>query len=361
MSTILPVELLETPWKSSGIVGSWLTVNRACNLRCGWCYAAGTEFSKHLDMNLDIAMRLVLFLKSLGVKSIVLIGGEPTIYPHLFTLAHQIVESNINLALVTNGLQLANSTFCEKLHAVGLSNVTISLKGGSDSEYERLTGVRGFSRVMQGLKNLKDLGIEALLEFTVAKDHLENLEKTLLTLIEHEIGHITIDLAGPVVCGDAISANGIPTPFELRDVVHRIHSCLKDSGIDYVIYMTIPFCLIDRDVLYDLRAHDRIVSSCHVPRGDALVFDEKARVLICNHITSYPIGQFGVDFSGADKFWEFWNDQERIRLRRTCSCYPAKQCIECAYWNECGGGCIIKWLYWNPSEFIPGITKEERR
>ena len=27
----------------SRIRGGWLTVNRACNLRCGWCYQKDTE------------------------------------------------------------------------------------------------------------------------------------------------------------------------------------------------------------------------------------------------------------------------------------------------------------------------------
>ena len=29
----------------------WLTINRACNIRCKWCYAQGTGFNKKDNVN----------------------------------------------------------------------------------------------------------------------------------------------------------------------------------------------------------------------------------------------------------------------------------------------------------------------
>ena len=33
--------------------GCWITLNRACNLRCKWCYAQDTKFSLLDDMELE--------------------------------------------------------------------------------------------------------------------------------------------------------------------------------------------------------------------------------------------------------------------------------------------------------------------
>lgn len=47
----------------------WLNVNRACNMRCEWCYAKGTEYSAGDEMSLDLAIRLVEMMRSTGVKT----------------------------------------------------------------------------------------------------------------------------------------------------------------------------------------------------------------------------------------------------------------------------------------------------
>ena len=50
--------------------GCWLTLNRACNLRCTWCYAAGTEFDAQRNMDPNLAHELIDVIGVLGAKSI---------------------------------------------------------------------------------------------------------------------------------------------------------------------------------------------------------------------------------------------------------------------------------------------------
>ena len=51
--------------------GSWLNLNRACNLRCKWCYASGTGFSSKDDMSLKLAKELI-DLRNSGKNSLLL-------------------------------------------------------------------------------------------------------------------------------------------------------------------------------------------------------------------------------------------------------------------------------------------------
>lgn len=48
----------------------WLTVNRACNLRCKWCYAQETGLKKENDMPLKMAKDLVDICSDIGIKHI---------------------------------------------------------------------------------------------------------------------------------------------------------------------------------------------------------------------------------------------------------------------------------------------------
>ena len=61
----------------------WLTVNRSCNLRCQWCYARNMGFSAKDDMSLSLAERCIKIYSDLPMKEVVLLGGEPTIYPYI--------------------------------------------------------------------------------------------------------------------------------------------------------------------------------------------------------------------------------------------------------------------------------------
>ena len=62
----------------------WLTVTRKCNNFCEWCYTQNKLSCE--SMKFDDAMSSVDKLVEMGVKRIVLIGGEPTLYPNFFKL-----------------------------------------------------------------------------------------------------------------------------------------------------------------------------------------------------------------------------------------------------------------------------------
>ena len=255
-------------------------------------------------------------------------------------------------ALITNGIRLADADYCRQLRDAGITNITISIKGASQEQYQQLTKTSGFTKMLLGAQNLRNISIEPSFEITIVKDYLPNLEDMFTALSNLGVSCLTVDLASPVVASDDVGSPNIPNPLELRDAVHRIYRHTDTSRIDYVIYMTIPFCLLDPDILEGLKEQDRLLSSCHIPHGNAIIFDEKGYVLPCNHMASQPLGQYGVDFRTAQEFQKFWNKRQLINFRKTCSCYPAEPCQLCQYWDECGGGCMIKWMYWDPSQYI---------
>lgn len=342
----------ENAYHVGKIRGGWLTLNRSCNLRCKWCYAAGTEFDKGRNMDPFLAHQLIDVMGELGVKSIVLIGGEPTIYPYLYETVAYVRQKGILPMLISNGVRFSNMEFCKRLIDAGVKKITISLKGTTPNHYLELTKMNVFENVLQGIENLRSLDVEPSFEIVIVNEYLSNLEKVFSELTELRVKNITVDLASPVINQNEVSAPGVPNPLELRDAIHRIYHSVDPDQIDYVIYMTIPFCLLDPDVLQGLKDGDRLMSSCHVPHGNALIFDEHGGVLPCNHMESKAIGQWDKDFNSAKDFMLYWNSPELKNFRAACSCYPAEPCKTCSQWKECGGGCMVKWLYWNPADFI---------
>jgi radical SAM protein with 4Fe4S-binding SPASM domain len=127
---------------------------------------------------------------------------------------------------------------------------------------------------------------------------------------------------------------------------------LKESGQSYSFYMTIPLCILDPDVKNELVNSKKITTSCHVPKGSGVIFSEDDEVLPCNHFTDVSYGKLGKDFRTAEEFKVFWNSEESLQFRKEFNSFPHANCSTCADWAVCGGGCKIKWMYYDPKDYI---------
>ena len=61
--------------------------SRACNFRCVYCYqeyrTAGSD-----ELTREEIKDVLLQAKELGARKIIILGGEPSIYPHLVEMLH---------------------------------------------------------------------------------------------------------------------------------------------------------------------------------------------------------------------------------------------------------------------------------
>jgi MoaA/NifB/PqqE/SkfB family radical SAM enzyme len=133
---------------------AWLTINRACNLRCGWCYAKGTAFSQHDTMSTKTAERSLDLLSDLGIKGVILIGGEPTIHPQFIDIVKKIRARNMATYVVTNALRFASSAFLTKATEAGIESITISLKASNAQDFLANTGTDGFAKTVRAIRNI---------------------------------------------------------------------------------------------------------------------------------------------------------------------------------------------------------------
>lgn len=337
------------------ISGGWLTVNRACNMRCPWCYASGTKYDKNATMPLDLAKRLIDIFRDLKVKTMIVLGGEPTIYPHLNDVIRYSNEQGIKPVIVSNGKKLSDYSYVLSLKEVGLSELTISLKAVEPEEYMRLTNRKNanlFQSICTAINNVQSVGLGLNLSITLVRSFVGRLHELTDLLVRLRPSHTTIDMGSPIITPDGMDATGLLSPVEMSEMLVSLHNLLKMTDLNYSFYISIPLCIIDEPARSDILNGGRVLTTCHVPKGQGLVFTPDGHVVICNHFSSFPIGQFGVDFQTAKEFNGYWNSEKIVALRSRASMYPHERCRRCQEWNVCGGGCPVKWLYWDPKDFI---------
>lgn len=339
---------------------SWLNINRACNLRCEWCYAGMMDFGRSENMTLDVVQRSIDFMKGLPVKEVILIGGEPTIHPQFLQIVRMLKEAGFRPLVVTNGIEFANREFLEAAIEAGVNNVTTSLKAANEEDYERFTGKKMFSTVMTAIKNLNETGIPHKVCVTVCEDVIEGFDGIIDALIESKPPLFSFDMGRPVIVNGQVQGDGIALPKTMAEFVIKIYPKLLASGITFNIKMLIPFCLFPRSFIETLIKNDHLSSACQIFEGTGIIIDPKGRLLPCNHFCDNPLGQIGIDFSTADEYVQFRLRSDIADFYKTMGSCPAQECVDCKYWQYCGGGCRIHWLRYGADEMI-GSFSEERR
>ena len=106
------------------IEACWITLNRACNLRCSYCYTNDLGFKKEMDMKFDDFLKIVKFCKEASINHITLIGGEPTVYTHLKECIKILNNEKLDFVIVTNGILFSDEKYLNECKYQDCTHIT---------------------------------------------------------------------------------------------------------------------------------------------------------------------------------------------------------------------------------------------
>jgi MoaA/NifB/PqqE/SkfB family radical SAM enzyme len=140
------------------------TITNACNLRCQMCgqwseegyvrqpTPCAPQFLKD-EMVLEDWKRLVDELAAHQIRSLLLRGGEPFLFPGIIELLQYISEKGIFISIDTNATRIGE--YAEQIARIGKIHLTISLDGPEEI-HDQVRGVKGtFARVRENLLELR--------------------------------------------------------------------------------------------------------------------------------------------------------------------------------------------------------------
>lgn len=329
--------------------GAWITVNRNCNLRCKWCYAQGTEYEKESEMSLDFAKEILLLIKSLNIKNVIIIGGEPTLWPHLIEFNQFCKSLDVKTTLVTNAIKFSEDLFWEKYKLNLNTSVGISVKAYDSLSFKKACGVSSLSSVKIGIKRITELFGKCGVSFvynSFIKDNLINITKFA---IENGANHVSISPCVPTFNGDSIENKySIEIDEFISDFI-RDYKILSDITKNKLyLSMKIPFCLWPKDFIEELLFKKQISSICQVRKKSGIIFDTDGKILMCNNLFSYPIGVYKKDFVDKKSITSLLNSSKIVSYYKKINSYPSAKCINCSKYQICGGGCPLIWSVYDP-------------
>ena len=147
-----------------------LLVNRGCNLRCSFC----DLWQEHIHMPTDRVLALLDEAVAIGVKTLVLTGGEPFLHPGLFTIVAAAKGKGLAVNITTNGTRI--DARWDELIASGVDSLSFSLDGLAPT-HDRLRGQPGaFARTLRGLDRVQAWGGAATsVYFTANRENVGEL------------------------------------------------------------------------------------------------------------------------------------------------------------------------------------------
>jgi MoaA/NifB/PqqE/SkfB family radical SAM enzyme len=172
-----------------------------CNESCFFC-SAEVHARKHINRSFVDIVHDIERAKSQGITEIEFIWGEVLIRPDILLILSYAKKKNFTtLSLETNGTQLSDIKFCEKILSLGLNKITLSIHGASPDINDIHTGLKGsFALKYSWLQNLEQLSdqytfslatnyvmtdknIQDIPAFVQLMDHFSVIEKYIFAFV----------------------------------------------------------------------------------------------------------------------------------------------------------------------------------
>ena len=331
---------------------TWLTINRQCNLTCYWCYQKQLLSSRD-RMSLDLAKRLIDLSIGIGSQKIILIGGEPTIHPDFLEIVRRC--NAVEVTLLTNGIAFASRDFCQSVEDAGLKAVSTSLKGASEKDYVNGCGGKEvFKKVMQAIENIEKTGMRHQVSITVSRSVINNWDAIPRLMRECGATSFSFSFERPIMTGEDMSFDDSMLPGNIIPFIEKVmYPSLKETGKDFDLNVTFPQCHFSSGFLAKARDEGHAVAGCQLLMDSGVIFDPDGRVLMCNHITDHPLGEYGKDFRTIDEMVAWRNSPDIRKFYEVAGAPPGAQCEECSSWSGCGAGCRIFWIYKGADVLLP--------
>jgi radical SAM protein with 4Fe4S-binding SPASM domain len=304
-------------------------------------------------MEIGTAKKIILSMARNGAEECVIIGGEPSLYTPLKNVIEYAKSLDLKVFIVSNGRFPGDILDIDSLIGSGPDAVNISLHGWDQTSYETYTGSKkGFAEVCSTITELKRKGVNLGTSF-VLSDLVKNKLKTIIgNFADIGVEFIEFNIAAPAVSEKGVDGSFVIPLEEQAGVVMEAYELCVEGGINPGFNLTIPQCLFSSAELNELFENSKITYGCSLRNGSGIVFKPDGAITVCNHFNDFEAasGSEVLKVIDNDEIDKFCNSDDLNNIRSEVVCYHHEACEKCNRWSECGGGCPINWIYFDPGQ-----------
>jgi len=287
-----------------------LDTGTQCNYSCTFCY-----YLDKLDVvtPFETIKNRIDYLVECGIKEVDLSGGESSIHKDWFRILDYCTSKGLLISTLSNGYKFKNMEFLQKSKDHGLTEILFSLHGYDEKSHNDLVQhPKGFTNIIQAIKNAKELGIIVRINCTVQKDNYLELSTKFVEIVKDlkpfEVNFITLNY-----WDDA----NIQEPIDYNQITPEIHKAIDslDSIVPIINVRYTPYCF--------MKGYEKYVCNYYQHIYD--VYDW--------NIAVYDYTLKPSEYKGNELKELF----KSAKNNRELSYYKPKECFECEFYNICDG------------------------
>jgi MoaA/NifB/PqqE/SkfB family radical SAM enzyme len=155
----------------------WALTSR-CNLKCGFCFAYNGN-----ELNTKRCFKIIDIIKPLGIKKLVITGGEPLIRKDIIKIVNYAAKKGFNIRLDTNGILLPKFINRLKINSFGIS------LDGPDPKTDQLMRQhpKHFENVIKSLEKLKKTNKKVIIHTLATKLNYKKIPEMTKILEKYKI------------------------------------------------------------------------------------------------------------------------------------------------------------------------------
>ena len=258
-----------------------------CNFNCVHCYLQNHHVKEMLS--LDEIKQILDILYEKGILFITFTGGEILTRKDFADIYLYAKKKGFLVELFTNGY-LFNDKIIEMLQEYPPLLVSISIYGGNNDTYQKITGITGaFDKVVENCRKLKQAGVRTALKSPIMVDTMNEMDQ--MQKMADEIG---LQIVFSFDIHEAIDGSDVPKDFQTK-----LSTALKYEFDDYDSRGNgTP----RRDYVAETKAiqNDKHIYTCNVAMN-SFVIDYTGNMLPCMKLRHKGINLLNNQF---DEIWE---------------------------------------------------------
>ncbi len=195
-----------------------IQLGHMCNNRCVFCVSGQrTAQREAFPLEGGPIVEKLREGRSLGMRKVTLLGGEPTLQPEFMTVVREAVALGFEeVVIFTNGVKTAREAFVDEVLATGGSFTwRLSFQGATALAHERTTRKLGsFARLKETLEHLRRKRQKVTVNMCVVRSNAESVGAFPALVLPYGVVQLHLDMIRPL---DA----GVRTEDEMRAMLPR--------------------------------------------------------------------------------------------------------------------------------------------
>jgi len=225
---------------------SEIALTYKCNNRCTFCYADSPRRGRDVTEMTTDDTRIVIdrICDEAHCPTLSFTGGEPTLRDDLPELVAYAAGKRMRVNLITNGVRLADESYCRLLADAGLDSAQVSIEGGSAAVHDAVTRHPGsWACATAAVRNLRAAGVHTHTNTTICGGNREHLME-LVDYIADELHSEYFSMNMVIRTGTALAhAEDDMRYDEIGPIIEQVKGRAEARGIRLVWYSPVPYCM----------------------------------------------------------------------------------------------------------------------